>query len=127
DALRAEQRVRRERGDARRLGIGLSVYVEITNGFASPEWGEVEVTAEGRAVVRSGLSPHGQGHGTALAMLASERLGLPLEAIEVVHGDTDAVPRGGGPAVVAGDEGLFRRDFQVTEVVVACGSAGGAR
>src|SRR5207249_11484977 len=72
DALRAEQRARRERDDPRQLGIGLAVYVEVTNGGASGEWGEVEITREGGAIVRTGLSPHGQGHGTGLAMIASE-------------------------------------------------------
>ena len=46
--------------------------------------------------MRTGLGPTGQGHQTALAMLVSDRLGLPLEAITVSHGDTDLVPRGTG-------------------------------
>ncbi|HKN89788.1 MAG TPA: molybdopterin cofactor-binding domain-containing protein, partial [Acidimicrobiia bacterium] len=58
--------------------------------------GAVEITAEGRAVVRTGSSPHGQGHATAFAMLAGEYLDLPMEAVDVVHGDTDAVPSGVG-------------------------------
>ena len=97
-ALRDEQRDRREREDSLQLGIGLSVYVEITNGGGSSEWGEVEITRQGGAIVRTGLSPHGQGHGTGLAMIASERLGIPIASIEVVHGDTDLVPSGGGTA-----------------------------
>jgi aerobic carbon-monoxide dehydrogenase large subunit len=94
--LRAEQRRRRESDGAAQLGIGLSVYIEITNGFAEPEWGSVAITREGGANVRTGLGPTGQGHQTALAMLVSDRLGLPLEAITVAHGDTDLVPRGTG-------------------------------
>jgi carbon-monoxide dehydrogenase large subunit len=46
--------------------------------------------------VRTGLGPTGQGHQTALAMLVADRLGLPLEAITVSHGDTDLVRRGTG-------------------------------
>ncbi len=46
-------------------------------------------------LVRTGSSPYGQGHHTAWAMLVADRTGLPMERIEVVHGDTDVVPRGG--------------------------------
>jgi carbon-monoxide dehydrogenase large subunit len=94
--LRAEQKRRRESNGAPQIGIGLCVYIEITNGFAEPEWGSVEITSEGGATVRTGLGPTGQGHQTALAMLAADRLGLPLEAISVQHGDTDLIPRGTG-------------------------------
>jgi len=96
EELRAEQRRRRDSNGARQLGIGLCAYIEITNGFAEPEWGGVEITPEGGAIVRTGLGPTGQGHQTALAMLVSDRLGVPFEAIEVRHGDTDAIPRGTG-------------------------------
>jgi carbon-monoxide dehydrogenase large subunit len=94
--LRAEQRRRREGNGSRQLGIGLCAYIEITNGFAEPEWGGVEITAEGGAIVRTGLGPTGQGHQTALAMVVADRLGVPFESIEVRHGDTDAIPRGTG-------------------------------
>jgi carbon-monoxide dehydrogenase large subunit len=94
--LRAEQRRRRESNGATQIGIGLCAYIEITNGFAEPEWGSVEITAEGGATVRTGLGPTGQGHQTALAMLVSDRLGVPLDAIAVRHGDTDLIPRGTG-------------------------------
>ena len=78
------------------LGIGLSVYVEITNPIQDTEYGSVEITAEGGAIVRTGSSAHGQGHHTAWAMLVSDRTGIPVEQIEVRHGDTDDVPRGTG-------------------------------
>jgi carbon-monoxide dehydrogenase large subunit len=94
--LRAEQRRRREAGEAWQLGIGVSSYIEVTNPFAQQEWGAVEIKPDGGALVRTGLGPTGQGHQTALAMLVSHRLGLPLESIEVKHGDTDSVPRGVG-------------------------------
>ncbi|MEA2228695.1 MAG: aerobic carbon-monoxide dehydrogenase large subunit, partial [Solirubrobacteraceae bacterium] len=91
DDLRAVQRRRREAGGSRQLGIGLAAYIEITNGFAEPEWGAVDITRDGGARVRSGLGPTGQGHQTALAMLVADRLGLPLDAVTVLHGDTDLV------------------------------------
>ncbi len=96
DELRAEQARRREAGEARQLGIGLSVYVEITNGGAEPEFGAVEITPEGGAVVRTGSFSHGQGHETAYAQVVADRLGLPLDKVTVLYGDTDEVARGGG-------------------------------
>jgi len=96
--LRAEQLRRREEGGPKQLGIGTSIYVEITNFGGSGEFGSLEVFPDGSAEVRTGTSPHGQGHETAWAMLASEQTGIPIERIKVVHGDTDLVPTGGGTA-----------------------------
>jgi aerobic carbon-monoxide dehydrogenase large subunit len=94
--LRAEQAARRERGDAVQIGIGVSVFVEITGGGAFKESAAVEVHPDGTVTVLTGTSPHGQGHATAWAMLASEHLDIPVEKITVKHGDTDLVPRGSG-------------------------------
>jgi carbon-monoxide dehydrogenase large subunit len=94
--LRAEQRRRRKSGAAALLGIGVSSYVEIANPLGSGEYGSVEVGTDGRLLVRTGSSPHGQGLHTALAMLASDESGLPLSHIDVIHGDTARVPRGNG-------------------------------
>ncbi|HEU5271241.1 MAG TPA: molybdopterin cofactor-binding domain-containing protein, partial [Jatrophihabitans sp.] len=99
-ALRAEQAARRARGEPKQLGIGLSVYVEITGGGdeSGPpkENATVEVHPDGTASILTGTSPHGQGHATVWAMLASEQLGIPIEKITVRWGDTDLVPTGGG-------------------------------
>ena len=94
DQLRAEQAGRRERGEVRQLGIGLSVYVEVT-GFGS-EYGEVVVEPGGRVTARTGVSPHGQGHETAFAQLVAATLGVGPGQVTVVHSDTAAVPRGEG-------------------------------
>ena len=96
DALRDEQRQRRERAATTQLGIGISCYVEITNGIAEIEFGEVEITRDGGAIVRTGSFSHGQGHETTFAMIAAERLGLPVEKVTVHKGDTDEVARGTG-------------------------------
>lgn len=96
-SLRAEQAKRRAAGDVKQLGIGVSVYVEITGGV--PPMGEhakIEVLDNGRAVVYTGTSPHGQGHLTAWSMIASEQTGIPMDMIDLVWGDTDLVPVGGG-------------------------------
>ncbi len=96
EALRAEQRRRRETSDEPWLGLGWSAYVEIANPLANPEFGSIEVRPDGSALVLTGSSSHGQGHHTAFAQLASDITGIPFERIEVHHGDTDEVPRGGG-------------------------------
>src|SRR5205807_3486235 len=94
--LREQQAERRRQGAVKQLGIGLSTYVEITNGIGEKEFGAVEITAEGDAIVRTGSFSHGQGHETTFAQIASDRLGLPIERITVLKGDTDAVARGTG-------------------------------
>ncbi|HEX4283032.1 MAG TPA: xanthine dehydrogenase family protein molybdopterin-binding subunit [Solirubrobacteraceae bacterium] len=94
--LRREQSRRRETGGTSQLGIGLSVYVEVTNGISESEFGGVEITASGEAIVRTGSFSQGQGHETTFAQIASERLGIPIEKITVSKGDTDVVPRGTG-------------------------------
>jgi carbon-monoxide dehydrogenase large subunit len=96
DELRDEQRRRRDDGGEKQLGIGISCYVEITNGVAESEFGEVEITADGGAIVRTGSFSHGQGHETTFAMIAAERLGLPVEKVTVYKGDTDEIAKGTG-------------------------------
>jgi len=92
--LRAQQSARRDSGSACVLGIGISVYVEMTGG--GWETGSVIVDASGGATVLTGSSPQGQGHHTSWAMLVETELGIPIGRITVVHGDTDLVPRGIG-------------------------------
>ncbi|MEX2658225.1 MAG: xanthine dehydrogenase family protein molybdopterin-binding subunit [Acidimicrobiales bacterium] len=96
EELRAEQAERRARGDRTVLGIGVSVYVEVTAGGGSSEFGSVEIGDGGGATIMVGTSGHGQGHETSFAMLVSDRLGIPLERITFVQSDTARVPRGGG-------------------------------
>jgi carbon-monoxide dehydrogenase large subunit len=95
-ALRAEQAARRARGDRVQLGIGVSVYVEITGGNSKGEVATITVHPNGRATVYTGTSPHGQGHVTSWAMIASAETGIAIDDIDVVWGDTDLVPVGGG-------------------------------
>jgi len=96
DELRAEQARRRAAGDPVLLGIGVSVYVEVTAGGGSSEFGALEVHDDGTATVRVGTSGHGQGHATSFAMIVSDRLGIPVESVRLVQSDTALVPRGGG-------------------------------
>jgi carbon-monoxide dehydrogenase large subunit len=94
--LRREQEERRANGSAMLLGIGVAVYVEITNGISEGEFGAVEITEDGGAIVRTGSFSHGQGHETTFAQIVAQRTGIELENIQVVAGDTDRVPRGTG-------------------------------
>jgi aerobic carbon-monoxide dehydrogenase large subunit len=94
--LRAEQARRRATNDPVQIGIGLSSYVETTNPMGSGDYGQVEITADGGAIIRTGSSSHGQGHHTAWAMLVSEATGIPMDKMEFHFGDTDDVARGGG-------------------------------
>ncbi len=93
---REKQKAARARGDVKQLGIGVSIYVEITGGVGNGEAAKVEILDNGHALIYTGTSPHGQGHATAWAMLASEQTGIPMEKIDLVWGDTDLVPVGTG-------------------------------
>jgi carbon-monoxide dehydrogenase large subunit len=94
--LRAEQARRRTAKDTLQLGIGIASYVETTNPMGSGDYGSVEITPDGGAIIRTGSSSHGQGHHTAWAMLVSDATGIPFEKIDFRFGDTDDIERGGG-------------------------------
>jgi carbon-monoxide dehydrogenase large subunit len=95
--LRAEQARRRAADSPLQLGIGLSCYVEITAGDAQlGETARLVVDGTGAATVYTGSSAHGQGHDTAFAMLVQAELGIPMERVTVLHGDTDVIPKGIG-------------------------------
>jgi aerobic carbon-monoxide dehydrogenase large subunit len=95
--LRAEQARRRERGDVLQLGIGLASYVEITAADADGgETARLDIHGDGTATVYTGSSAHGQGHHTTWAMLVENELGIPMDDVTVLHGDTDLVPEGVG-------------------------------
>ena len=95
--LRAEQARRRKNDEPVQLGIGLSTYVEITAGDATAgETARLAVHDDGSVTVYTGSSPHGQGHHTAWAMIVQAELGIPMDQVTVIHGDTDLIPKGTG-------------------------------
>jgi carbon-monoxide dehydrogenase large subunit len=95
--LRAEQARRRQRGDVVQLGLGLASYVEITAADAAGgETARLDVHGDGTATVYTGSSAHGQGHHTAWAMLVQSELGIDMDQVTVIHGDTDLIPLGTG-------------------------------
>ena len=78
-------------------GFGVACYLHGTGGIAD-ETSEVEVGGDAAAgiTVRVGAQSSGQGHATAFAQIVAQRLGLPVDGIHVLQGDTDAIARGGG-------------------------------
>ena len=104
-ALRSAQAARRASGSTVQTGIGLATYVEITSAAAPTEYGAVHLLADGRMKVLTGATPYGQGHVTTWKMIIADRLGVPMDAVDVVHGDTErclAPHRRLTPAQVAG-------------------------
>jgi carbon-monoxide dehydrogenase large subunit len=107
EAVRAEQQRRRSDPSAPLLGVGLSCWLEIAGfgpngsleGFghlASWESAQVRIQPDGSAIVFSGSSPHGQGHETVFAQIASDELGISFDRIQVRTGDTATVLQGIG-------------------------------
>jgi carbon-monoxide dehydrogenase large subunit len=100
--LRREQEEARARG--RYLGIGISTWIEIcgfgpsaatapaTGGLALTESAHVRVFPTGSVAVYTGTHSHGQGHDTTFAQIVADSLGMPLESIEIHHGDTAEGP-----------------------------------
>jgi len=105
-AFRREQEQARSQG--RYLGIGMASYVEICGGAPSAiatalgaqaglwESALVRVHPTAKVSVYTGVSPHGQGNETTFSQLVSSELGIPMEDVEVIHGDTDKVQFGIG-------------------------------
>lgn len=131
DALRAEQTERRERGDRVQLGIGVSTFTEMCGlapsrvlgslnyGAGGWEHAEVRMLATGKVEVVTGTSAHGQGHETAFSQIVADRLGVPFEDVEVLHGDTQISHKGldtyGSRSLVVGGEALVRAADKVIE------------
>ena len=105
-AFRTEQEAARKQG--RLLGVGFSTYIEACSiapskvvgalgaGAGLYESGKVRVHPTGMVTVYTGSHSHGQGHETTFAQLVGDDLGIPIEQIEIVHGDTGAIPFGMG-------------------------------
>jgi carbon-monoxide dehydrogenase large subunit len=102
--LRKEQAEKRARGEL--MGIGISSFTEIVGAGPSHTFDilglkmfdscEVRIHPTGSAIARIGVQSQGQGHETTFAQILAEELGLPVENIEVEHGDTDTAPYGLG-------------------------------
>jgi carbon-monoxide dehydrogenase large subunit len=96
------------RAQGKYMGIGISTYVEITGaapaqvaasigaGVALVESALVRVHPTGKVVVYTGTHAHGQGHETTFAQIVADQLGLAVDDVEIVHGDTERTPWGAG-------------------------------
>src|SRR6185295_2062049 len=104
--FRSEQEAARKQG--RLLGIGFSTYIEACSIAPSKvvgslgaqaglyESGKVRVHPTGGVTVYTGSHSHGQGHETTFSQLVADELGVPMEQVEIVHGDTGQIPFGMG-------------------------------
>jgi carbon-monoxide dehydrogenase large subunit len=118
EKLRREQKRLRSRG--RYLGVGVSTYVEIcAMGPGFWEYGKVEVEPDGKVNVYSGASPHGQGQKTSFAQIVADQLGVELDDIRVIHGDTKSVAKGigtfGSRATAVGGIAVYQAAEKVKE------------
>lgn len=104
-ALAAWDKLLKQQASARKagrlFGVGVSTYVEICAlgpSSAMPaggwEWGSVRVEISGKVTVITGTTPHGQGQETSFAQIVADRLGVPIEDIVVLRGDTNVAPFG---------------------------------
>ena len=107
EAVKAERVKNLADKDAPLIGVGFSCWLEIAGfgpngsleGFghlASWESAQIRIAPDGSATIFIGSSPHGQGHETFVAQIASDELGIPFERISVIHGDTATVIQGVG-------------------------------
>ena len=106
DQVRKEQQARRDRSDVKQLGIGLCTYIEMCGlapsnilgalRYAAGGWDAATIRClpTGKVVVATGTSPHGQGHETAWSQIVADGLGVAVEDVEVMHGDTQMSPLG---------------------------------
>ncbi|GAA1977038.1 molybdopterin-dependent oxidoreductase [Terrabacter lapilli] len=131
DELRAEQKRRRESNDPVQLGIGISTFTEMCGlapsrilgslnyGAGGWESASIRMLATGKVEVITGVSPHGQGHETAWSQIVADRLGVPFEDVEVLHGDTQIAHRGmdtyGSRSLVVGAEAVVRAADKVID------------
>jgi aerobic carbon-monoxide dehydrogenase large subunit len=93
DAFRREQSEAQREG--RYLGVGIAAYVEGT-GLGPYEGAIVQVESSGKVLVTTGATPQGQGHVTTMAQIAAHELGISVDDVSVVTGDTGAIPFGIG-------------------------------
>jgi aerobic carbon-monoxide dehydrogenase large subunit len=100
DAIETEQAERRASGDPKQLGVGFSIYNEMCGlapsrilgaiRYAVGGWDSATIRFQplGSVQVITGTSPHGQSHETAWAQIVADQLGIGIDDIEVLHGDT---------------------------------------
>ena len=93
DQFRREQS--RARFEGRYIGVGIGAYVEGT-GLGPYEGAIVQIESSGKVLVTTGATPQGQGHVTTMAQIAAHELGINVDDVTVITGDTGAIPFGIG-------------------------------
>jgi carbon-monoxide dehydrogenase large subunit len=117
-------------GTARRIGVGVACYVQ-GSGLGPYEGAEVRVDPSGQVFVTLGVAAQGQGHRTTLAQICAAELGVPLDDVHVVAGDTQLFPIGmgtggsrvaanAGPAVARTAREVRARAQQVAAELLEC-------
>ena len=106
DAIKADQESRRSSGDAKQIGVGFSTYNEMCGlapsrilgaiRYAVGGWDSATIRFQplGSVQVVTGTSPHGQGHETTWAQIVADQLGVAVDDVEVLHGDTAVSQQG---------------------------------
>ena len=125
---RAEQR--RRRGTIRPLGLGVSAYVEGT-GIGPFEGADVRIDPGGTVYLFVGVACQGQAHETTLAQICAAELGVEIDQVTVVGGDTSVIPHGmgtiasrvaavAGPAIARSSREVARRARLVAAEALEC-------
>jgi carbon-monoxide dehydrogenase large subunit len=131
---------RKEQGEARKngklLGVGISTYIEgcgiapsaVVGALGARaglyEVGQVRVQPTGKVSVFTGAHSHGQGHETVFAQFVADKLGIPMDDVEIKHGDTDQVAFGmgtygsrslavGGSAIIKSIEKILEKGAKI--------------
>ena len=106
DDVRRQQAERRQSGSNKQIGLGLSCYTEMCGlapsrvlhalKYIAGGWdaATIEMLPTGSVRVLIGVTPHGQGHVTTFSQIVADQLGVDVDDIEVLHGDTQVVPLG---------------------------------
>ena len=131
DELRREQERRRADNDQVQLGIGVSTFTEMCGlapsrtlgalAYAAGGWehASIRMLPTGTVEVVTGVTPHGQGHETAWSQIVADRLGVPFENVEVLHGDTQIAHKGldtyGSRSLVVGGIAVVKAVEKVIE------------
>lgn len=146
EELREEQERRRADGSVVQLGIGISTYTEMCGlapsrvlgalRYAAGGWetASIRMLPTGKVEVITGTSPHGQGHETVWSQIVADRLGVPFEDVEVLHGDTASSHRGmdsygsrslsvGGTALVHAADKVLAKARRLAAHMMECDEA----
>jgi len=86
------------------IGVGVATVVKMAGaaGEARTEDAWINIDSAGKVTARTGISPHGQGSDICMAQVVADQLGITPTDVQVLHGDTDVVPSGGGTGATRG-------------------------